>query len=205
MDWFYRLIWSLVKTFGWVVFGLRQVGAKNIPRTGPIIIASNHQSYLDPPFVSVTIPREMHFFAKKELFDIFILGRLISRLNAIPVRRGTYDPKSLNQAFEALEKGGGLILFPEGTRGNGREFLKPKPGVGMIAKRANATIVPTYAYRTNRLGKALFWRKRVKVFYGPPITTDEVAEYEDGRDGYQALAEEVMRHIGRLKTFASGN
>lgn len=204
MNWFYRFIWSLVKTFGWVVFGLRQVGAENIPRTGPIIIASNHQSFLDPPFVAVTIPREMHFFAKKELFDILIVGRVISRLNAIPVRRGVYDPKALNMAFRALENGGGLILYPEGTRGNGREFLKPKPGVGLIAKRSKATIVPTFAFRTNRLGSALFWRKRLKVFFGPPISVEEVAKYEDDKTGYQALAEEVMRHIARLKEKALG-
>ncbi|MCP4569953.1 MAG: 1-acyl-sn-glycerol-3-phosphate acyltransferase [FCB group bacterium] len=205
MDWFYRFIWSLVKAFGWVIFGLRQVGAENIPRTGPIIIASNHQSNLDPPFVAVTIPREMHFFAKKELFDILIMGRIISRLNAIPVRRGVYDPKALNLAFGALENGGGLILYPEGTRGNGREFLKPKPGVGLIAKRSKATIVPTYAYRTNRLGSALFWRKRLKVFFGPPISAEEIDKYEDDKSGYQALAEEVMRHIAGLKAIATGD
>lgn len=204
MDWFYRLIWSLVKAIAWVFFGLRQVGAKNIPRTDAVIVASNHQSYFDPPFLAVTIPREMHFFAKKELFDRYGIGRLITRLNAIPVRRGIYDPKSLNLVFEALGKGGGLIMFPEGTRGNGREFLKPKPGVGMIAKRAGASIVPTYAYRTNRLGKALFWRKRLKVFYGPPISAEEVSKFEDNKAGYQSLAEEVMRHIGRLKAQATG-
>lgn len=199
MRWFYSFIWHLVRYISQIFFGMRAEGDENIPMTGPIIVAVNHQSYLDPPFTSVMIKREMHFFAKQELFGVFGLGRLISNLNAIPVRRGTYDPASLKRVFEALEKGGGLIIFPEGTRDNGREFLKPKPGIGLIARKSGTAIVPAYVYRTNKIWGALLARRRMKIIFGPPLSVEQINRFSDDKEGYRGLAELVMERINQLK------
>ncbi|MCK5126327.1 MAG: 1-acyl-sn-glycerol-3-phosphate acyltransferase [candidate division Zixibacteria bacterium] len=199
MKWFYYVAWRFVRTVGYTLFGLKAVDEKNIPRTGPVLIASNHQSYFDPPFVAVMIMREVHFFAKKELFDIPIMKRVITALNAVPVRRGIYDPRSINKVFDVLSKGGGLILFPEGTRGDGETLLKPKPGIGLIAYKGKAPIVPAFAHRTHQWSKSLFWRNRMSVTFGKPITVEEILAYEDGKEGYRALSEEVMRRIKELK------
>lgn len=196
---FYRFCWRLVRTLGRLLWRLKAVDEDNIPVEGPVIVAVNHQSYLDPPLVAVVIRREMHFFAKKELFGIFILGNVIANLNAIPVRRGVYDPVSLSRAQAALDEGGGLILFPEGTRGDGRTFLRPKPGVGLIARQTGAAIVPAYAHRTHRPWNCLLTRRPMRIYFGPPITAEEVAAYGDDKEGYRALADDVMARIGRLK------
>lgn len=204
MKTFYYAVWRLVRTLGQVLFGLQAVNEERMLMTGPVIVASNHQSYFDPPFVSVMIKREMHFFAKQELFDIPLFGRVITALNAIPVRRGVYDPKSLKGLYDALEAGGGIIMFPEGTRSKGRGFLKPKPGIGMIAHKAKVPVVPVFALRTNRAAEALFKRRRMQIFFGDPIAVADIEAFADDKDGYRALAEYVMGRIAALKEEALG-
>jgi 1-acyl-sn-glycerol-3-phosphate acyltransferase len=195
----YWIIWNIVRLAFRLLFGLTQVHYERLPKEGPIIVAANHQSNFDPPLLAVSIGREMHFFAKKELFGVFFLGWVIRKCNSIPVRRGIYDPVSLNRAMEALAGEGGLIMFPEGTRGDGITFLRPKPGVGLIAKKTRAAIVPAYIYRSNRLWRALFGRGRVRVLFGEPIAPDEVERFDDSKEGYRSLAEFVMERIGQLK------
>lgn len=196
----YAIGWLFSRSISRLLFGVRPIGTELVPQEGPVIVAANHQSYLDPPILGSMITREMHFFAKKELFGIFIFGWLVSKLNTIPVKRGTYDPGALNRVIEVLAGNGGLILFPEGTRGDGREFLQPKAGIGFIAKQARAPIVPAYLHGTNRLFKAIFARRRVKVVFGEPISAEEIERFPDTKEGYRSLAERIMEHIGRLRT-----
>jgi 1-acyl-sn-glycerol-3-phosphate acyltransferase len=200
MRWFaYWIIWWLVRSSIRILFGFKVIGSENIPKKGPFILAVNHQSYVDPPMAAVAVPRIMHFFAKDELFHRFFLGPLITLLNAIPVHRGTYDPQAINRSLDILTNGGALIFFPEGTRGNGQEFLKPKPGIGLIAKRARVPVVPAFLYRTNRLLRAFFARKRVKIFFGPAISAEKIEKFSNDKDGYRSLAEYVMEQIGQLR------
>jgi 1-acyl-sn-glycerol-3-phosphate acyltransferase len=199
MNWFYWFIWRSVRTVFQLLFGFKPINWDLVPKEGPVIAAGNHQSYFDPPMLAVAIKREMHFFAKKELFGVFILGWLIRKLNAIPVRRGIYDPASLSRVSDALDTGGGLIMFPEGTRGDGKEFLKPKPGIGLIAKQSKATIVPVYIYRSDHPFQALFLRRRVKLLFGEPIPREEIDGFADDKAGYRLLAETVMKRISDLK------
>ena len=196
----YALGWYFSRSLSRLLFGVKAVGNERVPPKGPVIVAANHQSYFDPPILGAAIDREMHFIAKKELFGIFIFGWLVSKLNTIPVKRGTYDPGAISRVIEVLAGNGGLILFPEGTRGDGREFLQPKAGIGFIAKQARAPIVPAYLDGTNRLLKAIFSRRRVRVVLGEPISTEEIERFPDTKEGYRSLAERIMEHIGRLRT-----
>ena len=202
MNRLYAVVWFTARTLLKALFGLRPVGDHHIPQKGPAIIAANHQSYFDPPVAATVIRREMHFFAKRELFDVPILNWLLARLNVIPVQRGRYDPRALSRVREALAGNGIVLIFPEGTRGNGREFLPPKPGVGLIAKQAKVPIVPAYLYRTDKLVGAFLARRRVRVFFGAPISPEDQQRFPDTKEGYRSLAEYVMEHIGRLKVVA---
>ncbi len=199
----YRLGWLLSRSLPWLLYGFRPIGADRVPAEGPLIIAANHQSYFDPPLVGAGIRRPCHFFAKRELFDVPILGPLITRVHSIPVRRGIYDPASLSRVSELLAEGGALVLFPEGTRGNGVEFLPPKPGVGMIARQNRVPIVPAYLRETKNLWRALRLRS-MRVYYGDPIPLEEIDRFPDTKEGYRSLAAYVMEHIGRLKVVAEG-
>ena len=197
--WFLKFCRGSVKSLGWVLFGCHAVGVENVPKTGAVIVAANHQSYLDPPLVGMAIRREAYFFAKKELFDIFGLRWIVALLNIIPVRRGIYDPEAINRTVSILSKGQALVMFPEGTRDNGREFLKPKAGIGLIARRSKVAIVPAYLYRTNRFWSALLTRKRMKILFGTVMPSEQLGQYGDDKNGYQALTEEVMGRIARLR------
>ncbi len=198
----YRLGRMLTRVLCRLFFGYRPVGAERVPTEGPILIAGNHQSYLDPPLVGSGVRRPCHFFAKRELFSVPILGALIRRTHAIPVRRGVYDPAALSRVSDILARGGALVLFPEGTRGNGIEFLPAKPGVGMIARQNHVPIVPAYVNGSENLWRAL--RKRsMRIYYGDPIPYEEIERFPDTKDGYRSLAEHVMEHIGRLKVVAN--
>jgi 1-acyl-sn-glycerol-3-phosphate acyltransferase len=200
----YRIGWNVCRPLFWVLFGFRPIGADNVPMTGPVIVAANHQSYFDPPLIGAGVFREFHYFAKRELFTVPGFGRLISILNAIPVRRGVYDPASLARVKDVLSAGGAVLMFPEGTRAKGDDFLPPKPGVGMIAKHAGVPIVPAYLHRSDRLLRALFARKHVRAYYGTPITPAEQERFPDTKEGYRALSGYVMEHIERLKVVAEG-
>lgn len=199
----YRLGWLLTRVIGWLFFGYRWVHADRVPKEGPIIIAGNHQSYFDPPLIGSGVRRPCHFFAKRELFDVPILGPLIRRVHSIPVRRGVYDPASLSRVNDLMAAGGALVLFPEGTRGNGIDFLPPKPGVGLIARQNRVPIVPAYVRDSKNLGRALR-RRSMRVYYGDPIPLEEIDRFPDTKEGYRSLAAYVMEHIGRLKVVAEG-
>ncbi len=200
MKWFYLLVWSLVRNLSRFLWRLTWEGIENIPREGGVILASNHISWYDPPFVSVSCPREVHFMAKRELFSVPILGLIIRNLNAFPVSRGKYDRQALEAAIEVLKKGEALIVFPEGTRSRKKgEFLPPKAGIGVLAREGKVPIVPTYISGSNELPSVFFRFGRVRVIFGEPIPKEWVMSVPEGKPGYSRIAEEVMRRIGELK------
>jgi len=200
MKWFYLFIWTLVRNLSRFLWRLTWEGIENIPREGGVILASNHISWYDPPFVSVSCPREVHFMAKRELFSIPVLGFIIRNLNAFPVSRGKYDRQALENSIQVLKNGHALIVFPEGTRSRTRgEFLPPKAGIGVLAREGQVPIVPTYISGSEELLKVFFSFGRVRVIFGKPIPKDWVMSVPEGKPGYQQIAEEVMRRIGELK------
>lgn len=191
--------WSLTHMLGRVLFAIRLHGRENIPKAGPFILASNHISYFDPPLVGSFVRRELFFFAKKELFDNKLFGWIIWRTNARPVRRGQMDRQALATSLQILRDGYGLTMFPEGTRSRSREFLPPKPGLGLLAAKALCPIVPAYIHGANRLKDCLLRRDRLSVSYGEPISADWIARHADSKEGYLEITTEVMRRIALLR------
>ncbi|MDX9856348.1 MAG: lysophospholipid acyltransferase family protein [candidate division Zixibacteria bacterium] len=190
---------SITHITGRFVFGIRLYGREYIPKSGPFILASNHISYFDPPLVGSFIPRELFFFAKKELFDNKILGWIIWRTNARPVRRGQMDRQALATSLQILREGYGLTMFPEGTRSKTRELLPPKPGLGLLAAKAACPVVPAYIHGANRLKDCFLRRDRLSLSYGEPIPPDWIAARADSKEGYLEITAEVMRRIVALR------
>lgn len=182
-----------------VVFRERIVGKEHVPKSGGFILATNHISYWDPPFVGSATGREMAFFAKVELFEVPVLGWLISRTNAMPVKRGAVDRNALKMAIETIRKGYGLTVFPEGTRSRTDAFLEPKPGLGLIASNAGCPIVPAYIHGTNRLKECFWGREKLRVVFGEPLPPAWVESFPKSKEGYIAMAAAVMERIGELK------
>lgn len=183
-----KLLFSVIFRTLW---RMKVRGLENVPAKGAAIVAANHFSLADPPLLGGALPRRVHYMAKKELFEVPILGWFIHRVNAFPLNREEGDIGALRTAEELLKKGEMLLMFPEGTRSRAGILRKPKPGVGMLAARSRAQVVPTLVHNTNQLKRG----KPVTVWFGRPL----IFEGPESRDGYQAFAERVMAEIASMK------
>ena len=196
-----------------LLFRARVFGVTNIPPTGPCLIASNHQSHLDPPLIaSAILHRAIHFVAKADLFTFKPFAWLIASLNSIPVKQdGSADMGAIREILARLEIGAPVLIFPEGSRtpdGHLAPFLR---GVALLVKKGGCPVVPCAvegcrgAFPRGRSFPGL-WGKRVAVAFGTPIPHDELLK--DGAEaGLLRLAREIesLRLDLRRKLRASTN
>jgi glycerol-3-phosphate dehydrogenase (NAD(P)+) len=173
-----------------VYFSFERTGRKNIPKKGPVILASNHRSFLDPFLIGCCMRRPVYFVAKKELFEKRWQGWLVNRLGAFPIRRGEADEESMATARGVLERGAALVIFPEGTRHRSGPLALPKRGVGRLALETGAPVVPIAILGSERARRG--WKIRpvwVRARCGKPLTFPRV-EHPSPR-----LAEEVTARL----------
>jgi len=175
----------------WLQFAIigrcRPEGAENIPEEGGIIIAPNHISVWDPPLTGSMMKRPLHFMAKQELFDVPLLGFLIKRTNAFPVKRGSHDMSAMRNAFALLENGSPLLMFPEGTRSKDGNPGKARAGVGMVACHAQVPVIPAKIVNTNNFFKF----KKIKIKYGKPIMPPKEYSKNDYIEFSQKILDEI--------------
>lgn len=156
-------------------FSLEKTGHRNVPKKGPVILAANHRSFLDPFIVGMCIRRPIYFVAKKELFDKRWQGWILNALGAFPIKRGEQDEESMATAKAVLERGDALVIFPEGTRIRKGPLGRPKRGVGRLALETGAPVVPVALIGTERARKG--WQIRpvwIRVRCGRPLTFPHV-------------------------------
>src|SRR5579864_2900572 len=110
---------------------MRVYGAENVPKDGPLIVACNHVSYLDPPVLGTASPRRIEYMAKRQLFEIPVLGSLISAVGAYPVDREGSATAAVKRSVEVLRRGGAIGIFPEGTR-NLEGTAEARTGVALL-------------------------------------------------------------------------
>lgn len=185
-----------------LLFRFQVSGQKNVPEKGGVILACNHISYLDPPALGAASPRVVSFMAKEELFRIAIFGGFIRRLNAVPLKTHSGDIGTLRWALRELQAGGVVTIFPEGERTADGQLGKPLKGVGLLAVKSGAPIVPAFIEGSNRALplRAKFIRlKKVRLYFGRPFYSGEVSGQLKREDLYQAIAERTMAEIKRLK------
>jgi glycerol-3-phosphate dehydrogenase (NAD(P)+) len=153
-----------------VYFSLERAGRRNIPKKGPVILAANHRSFLDPFVVGCCVWRPVYFVAKRELFEKRWQGWLLNRLGAFPIRRGESDEESMATARAVLERGGVLVIFPEGTRIRKGSLGRPKRGAGRLALETGAPVVPVAVMGTERARRGFRIRPVwVRVRCGKPL------------------------------------
>lgn len=180
---------------GWIT-----IGAENIPATGGVILAPNHISYADPPAVGSAISRQVHFMAKEELFK-GLLGKAIRKVGSFPVKRGTADRRAIKQALNILETGRVLCLFPEGTRSTDGNLQKAEVGLGMIALKSGAPVVPVAVIGTDKVmpsGGQRPKRCKMKLVFGKPLYFNDLSDANDARQSMEEVGNRVMREIGNL-------
>jgi cytidylate kinase len=187
-----RLIWR-------AAFGLRLGRSIGRDFRERFIYACNHRSNVDPPLVGSMTGREVHIMAKDTLFDSPVLGPIIRYYNAIPTRRGRFDRAAFVRASEVLERGGSLLIFPEGTRSRGDELGSPKAGVGYLALQTRTAVVPVYLSGAGSLREAFFRRKRLIVSFGDPIRADSRDTSEPTPENCREFTRMVMTAIDSLR------
>ena len=195
MKFHYRVSWILINLLVRVLFGLQKYGKENIPKRGGVLIACNHIDVYDPPLVACASPRELYFLAKKELFRNPLFGWVITKYNAIPISRKSFDRKGINLAITLLRAGRALVTFPEGTRSKNQVLREFKLGVAKLALEANVPIVPTYLNYSSNLIEAFFQRKTIKVYFGSPIDSGTFTLIPRNKEGYQRVTQEIMQKI----------
>ncbi len=197
----YWLGWLLFGSAFRTVFGLRVIGGANLVTEGPVLVASNHQSYLDPPLVGNLYKTEMVFLARKSLFRGFFKW-LYNQWNAIPVDQDNPDMRSLKSIIRKLREGNRVLVFPEGARSFDGSLGTAAPGIGLIAAKSGAVIQPVRihgAFEALPRGSARIRFSRITVTVGPPIRlTPEELKAASGKDGYAALANRIMDAIAAL-------
>lgn len=170
--------------------GLFVSGETNVPPSGPVLLVSNHVSYLDPVAIGDACPRRVVFMAKAELFKIRPLGFLLRGVDSFPVKRGEADRAAFKNTLTMLEEGRVVCIFPEGTRMREGELGVAEAGAAVFAIRTGCPVVPVYVEGTSRAldhnGK--FHRARVFVNFGAPFTLDRTDKNEAGRALMAAIA-----------------
>lgn len=196
---FYKIATGLVNFFYHIVFKITIVGRENIPaQIGGCIIASNHVSNNDPPFIGIVFKGKYTFMAKEELFKNRFFGWLIRKLGAFPVKRGAKDTAAIDKAIDSLAEGRTFIIFPEGTRSKDGELGRAKSGVSIIAVRANVPVIPVFV----KYGRKKF-RRNALISIGEAIPKEEfeAADVTDKR-AIHAISSRIMGRIADLKASA---
>lgn len=184
---------------------IHERGQRYVPADGPVILASNHIGWLDGPLLVATAPRPLHAMAKEEEFT-GKTGRLLQLVGQIKVARNRTDAGALRQALHALAAGQAVLLYPEGTRGDG-EFTNFKGGVTYLALVSGAPIVPVAIFGTREAGEGSDARpprgRRLDIVYGEPIQFPMQTWPRDRgmmEDAGEQIHDHLRAHVSRAKT-----
>lgn len=189
----------LIKRISVLVWHAEATGTENIPMTGPLIIACNHVSNLDPPVMGCFSDRQISYMAKKELFEIPILGPLITAVGAYPVDRQGSAAAAIKKSVEILRAGGCIGIFPEGGR-NVHGDRQPQTGVALLASLGSAPVVPAAIVGSEDLSIG----HKIKVAFGPPLEL-RPAGRKATREELSKFTDDVMSAIHALVRTIGGN
>src|SRR6516162_5053810 len=169
--------WSFFRLFYKFYFGWRVFNAERVPLQGPVILASNHASFLDPPLVGAGIRRGINYLARDTLFRYPVIGWLLRKWNSVPVDREGGGAAGLKAILDRLLAGGAIILFPEGTRSRDGKLQPARSGIGLTVIKSTAAVVPVRVFGTfEAYGRHMKipHPHRIAVKYGRPMYFEEL-------------------------------
>ncbi|MCX7919785.1 MAG: 1-acyl-sn-glycerol-3-phosphate acyltransferase [bacterium] len=199
--WFYRINQWISFLFCKLYFRISAVGLEHIPKTGPVLLVSNHASYLDPFLDAVLLSRPVKFMARHDLWNKKLLAWWIPRVGGFPIRRDIFDRQAVKMTLDYLARGEIVVIYPEGTRSIDGKLKPGLPGVGLIAYKSQAPVIPVYidgsfaAYpRYAKFPKP----KKITVYYGPPINLKTEYQLPDEKETYRIIVSKIMDAIRTL-------
>jgi 1-acyl-sn-glycerol-3-phosphate acyltransferase len=198
---YYWICYHLIRLGGRLFFRLRVLHRERMINHGPVILASNHESYLDPPLVGSVADRAIFFLARKTLLDGRFFGWLLPKLNVIPVDQEGGDRSALKALIRILKAGEGTLVFPEGERTLDGRLRPALPGLGFVIAKTLAPVVPMRIFGARaawpRGGKPALFRP-ITVVVGEPIYFTAADLQPAGKEIYLRLSQRVMDAIAAL-------
>ncbi len=187
---FYKCFAGLIRR----IFRVEIIGAENEPDEGPFIVAANHMSNHDVFVLAASMKHQLRYIAKAELFKIPVVSQVIRAFGAYPVKRGAGDVGAIKNTVALLEDGQVVGFFPQGHRYKGvhPSETEVKPGIGLVAVKANAKILPVAIYtKKYKMG----WFRKTKIIIGKPIWFESHLPLEGNKNDYQRIASTVFAEI----------
>lgn len=200
VGWTYPFVRFLVTLPTLLIYRTRAIGVKNVPKTGPLLLAPNHFSQMDHFFTGLYLRRQVRFMAKSQMFGPPILTYIYKHGGVFPVRRGHHDEEAFKTAFTILDQGGMLLVYAEGGRSRSSELGEAKPGIGRIALESGVPVVPVAIHGSASVRR---WKRfrfpRVTVQFGEPVSFP--VEESPSRERQLEAATEVF---GKVRAMYEG-
>jgi len=207
MSFTYFFWYTVSKTIARLFFSFRVLHPERMVEEGPLILASNHQSYFDPPLVGICSRRAVYYLARKTLLQIPLLGKLLPHINVILVDRDGNDMSALKSVIRAVKSGNAVVLFPEGTRSADGNLQEAKAGLGLVIAKTRAPVQPVRifgSYEAFPKGSDKISLAPITVVLGETIHFTDAdlnpsLHGNDERALYQSLSDRVMSAIAELQ------
>lgn len=207
--WFYGLARFLLRILFRLFYRWRILHAERVPLHGPLILAANHASFLDPPVIGSSLDREISYLARKSLFRFPVIGTCLRKWNAVPVDVQGGGASGVLAILDRLNAGGAIILFPEGTRTHDGHLQPARSGIGLVVAKSHAPVVPVLVEGTYHA-----WHRhqhfprpgKITVTYGEPMLFQSLREEaktcskQRVKEIYQAISNQIMAKIAALKS-----
>ncbi len=202
MNPWYFTLYHLTRLIARVFFRFRVLHPERVIHKGPVILAMNHESYLDPPFAGIASRRAIYFLARKSLLDVPVLGWVLPKINVVPVDQEGGDRSALKALIRILRANHGTLVFPEGSRTLDGKLQPAQPGVGLLIAKTLAPVVPMRIFGAHEAlprggGKLRFCP--ITIVVGEPLRFTRADIEGHGREVYPRLAQRVMDAISALQ------
>ncbi len=197
----YNIFANLARFLGDLFFSRKIVHPERMIEEGPLIIAVNHSSFVDPPLAGICSRRAVYYLARKNLLEWPVFGPLFPDMNVIPVERDGNDMSALREVIKKIREGNGVVLFPEGTRSKDGNLQPARAGIGLVIAKTMAPVLPMRifgAYEAFPKGSKLPRCGPITVVIGHPIHFTREDIEPATRDTYQRLSDRVMAAIAAL-------
>ncbi|PYL73224.1 MAG: 1-acyl-sn-glycerol-3-phosphate acyltransferase [Verrucomicrobia bacterium] len=202
MNVYYWIGYNLSRVIGRLCFRLRIMHRERMIQTGPVILAMNHQSYLDPPLAGIACNRAIYFLARRTLMDLPLFRWLLPKLNVIPVNQEGIDRSALKALIRVLKSGNAALVFPEGARTLDGNLQPAQPGVGLVIAKTLAPVVPMRIFGAHqalpRGGGGLHFVP-ITIVVGEPIFFTPVERESPATNRYEQISQRVMDAIAALR------
>jgi 1-acyl-sn-glycerol-3-phosphate acyltransferase len=197
----YRICYSMTKTVARAALNFRVIHPERLIEDGPALICSNHVSFFDPPLISVTFQKEIHFLARHTLYSNPAARWIFPRLNVTPIDQDRASMAGLKTAIRILKQGHRVLIFPEGGRSPDGKIQPAAGGAGLVVAKARVPVIPIRlfgAYEALPLGAGMPRFTTATAVVGETLHFPD-KDYPATREGYQAISDAIMARIASLE------